>query len=91
MIFRQLAINVGNGKHTALSSFYKRIRSKSGKMVAIKATARKIAVFFYNLMTKGIAFVAEGIKRYEERYRQQQEKFLLKKASEMGYKLLKVS
>jgi hypothetical protein len=90
MIFRQLAVNVGNGKHTALSSFYKRIRSKSGKMIAIKATARKIAVYFFHLMTKGIAFVEEGIKRYEERYQQQQEKFLLQKASEMGYKLLKV-
>mgnify|MGYP001806335305 CR=1 FL=1 len=89
MIFRHLAVNVGNGKHTALSSFYKRIRSKSGKMVAIKATARKIAVYFYNLMTKGIAFVEEGIKRYEARYLQQQEKFLLHKASEMGYKLVK--
>lgn len=47
MIFRQLAVNVGNGKHTALSSFYKRIRARAGKMVAIKATARKIAIFFF--------------------------------------------
>jgi transposase len=89
MIFRQLAVNVGNGKHTALSSFYKRIRSRTGKMVAVKATARKIAVFFYNLMTKGIAFVEEGIKRYEQRYEQQQEKFLKKKALELGYELVK--
>jgi transposase len=89
MIFRQLAVNVGNGKHTALSSFYKRIRSHSGKMVAIKATARKIAVYFYNLMTKGIQFVEEGIKKYEARYYQQQEKFLQRKATEMGYLLVK--
>jgi len=66
-IFRQLAVNVGNGKHTALSSFYKRIRSRAGKMIAIKATARKIAVYFFHLMTKGIAFVEEGIKKYEKR------------------------
>ena len=30
-------------------------------------TARKIAVYFYNLLTKGLAFVEEGIKRYEKR------------------------
>jgi transposase len=90
MIFRQLAVNVGNGKHTALSSFYKRIRSRAGKMIAIKATARKIAVYYYNLMTKGLEFVEEGIKKYEQRYLQQQEKFLQRKAEEMGYSLVKI-
>ena len=84
-IFRQLAVNVGNGKHTALSSFYKRIRSRAGKMIAIKATARKIAVYFFHLMTKGIAFVEEGIKKYEKRYTEQQRKFIERKAHEMGY------
>jgi len=89
-IFRQLAVNVGNGKHTALSSFYKRIRSRAGKMIAIKATARKIAVYFFHLMTKGIAFVEEGIKKYEKRYAEQQQKFIQRKAHEMGYILVKV-
>jgi len=88
-IFRQLAVNVGNGKHTALSSFYKRIRSRAGKMIAIKATARKIAVYFFHLMTKGIAFVEEGIKKYEKRYAEQQRKFVQRKAQEMGYILIK--
>lgn len=91
MIFRQLAVNVGNGKHTALSSFYKRIRARAGKMVAIKATARKIAVYYYNLMTKGHEFVEEGIRRYEHRYLEQQEKFLQRKALEMGYSLVKIN
>lgn len=89
MIFRQIAVNVGNGKHTALSSFYKRIRARAGKMIAIKATARKIAVYFYNLLTKGMEFVEEGIKRYEQRYSEQQEKYLQRKATEMGYILVK--
>jgi transposase len=90
MIFRQIAVNVGNGKHTALSSFYKRIRARAGKMIAIKATARKIAVYFYNLLTKGAKFVEEGIKRYEQRYLEQQEKYLQKKAGQMGYVLVKI-
>jgi transposase len=89
MIFRQIAVNVGNGKHTALSSFYKRIRARAGKMIAIKATARKIAVYFYNLLTKGVQFVEEGIRRYELRYTEQQEKYMQRKASEMGYLLIK--
>jgi len=49
---RQLAQNVGNGKNSALGGFYKRIRSRSGGVIAVKATARKIAVYLYNLLTK---------------------------------------
>ena len=89
-IFRQLAVNVGNGKHTALSSFYKRIRARSGKMIAIKATARKIAVYFFHLITKGVAFVEEGIKKYEKLYAEQQQKFIQRNSHEMGYVLVKV-
>jgi transposase len=81
---RQMAQNVGNGKNSALSGFYKRIRSRSGGVIAVKATARKIAVYLYNLLTKGVAFVEEGIKRYEERYKLQQKRYLEKKAKEFG-------
>lgn len=38
-----------------------------GPLGAIKAIARKIAVIFYNVMTKGIEFVEEGIKLYEQK------------------------
>ena len=87
---RQLAQNVGNGKNSALSGFYKRIRSRSGATIAVKATARKIAVYLYNLLTKGLAFVEEGIKRYEERYKVQQRKYIEKKAKEFGLTLVKL-
>jgi len=90
-VLRQLALNVGNGKHTALSSFYKRIRSRAGAMVAIKATARKIAVYLFHFIQKGATFVEEGIKRYEERYRKQQEKFLEKRAKELGFNLVPIT
>jgi transposase len=86
--FRQMAVNVGNGKNSALSGFYKRIRSRSGGKTAVKATARKIAVYYYNLMTKGLPFVEEGIKRYEERYKSQQKRYLEKKAKEFGLILI---
>jgi len=87
-IFKQIALNVGNGKHCALSGFYRRIKSRNGALVANKATARKIAVYYYNLMTKGFEFVDEGLKKYEERYNTQRMKALEKRASEMGMKLV---
>jgi transposase len=89
-IFRQIAMNVGNGKHIALSGFYKRIRSKSGASVANKATARKIAVYYYDLMTKGIDFVEEGLQKYEQRYKTQMLRNLNKRAKELGMQLTSV-
>ncbi len=41
-------------------------------------------------MTKGTAFVEEGIKKYEARYKEQQDAFLKRKAKEMGYQLVKI-
>lgn len=87
-IFKQIAMSVGNGKYSALSGFYKRIKSRSGAPTANKATARKIAVYFYNLMTRGISFVEEGLKRYDERYKEHQLKSLQKRAKEMGLQLV---
>lgn len=87
-IFKQIALNVGKGKHCALSGFYRRIKSRSGALVANKATARKIAVYYYNLMTKGFEFVEEGLNKYEERYNTQRMKALERKANEMGMKLV---
>lgn len=89
-IFKQIAMNVGNSKHCALSGFYRRIKSRSGGLVANKATARKIAVYYYNLMTKGFEFVDEGLKKYEERYYTQRINSLKRNANEMGMKLVSV-
>jgi len=55
---------IAQSKHLALTSFYHRIKSRKGSLGAIKATARKIAVIFYNVMTKEIEFVEQGIKLY---------------------------
>ncbi|MCL4547772.1 MAG: transposase, partial [Bacteroidetes bacterium] len=68
-IFRLAAQAIAQSKHLALTSFYHRIKARKGSLGAIKATARKIAVIFYNVMTKGIEFVEQGIKQYEPAYR----------------------
>jgi hypothetical protein len=89
-IFKQIAMNVGNGKYAALVGFYRRIKSRSGAAVANKATARKIATYYYNLMTKGFEFVEEGLRKYENRYKEQSLKNLEKRAKDMGMKLVAV-
>lgn len=79
-IFLEAAMSIANSKYSALSAFYKRLQAKKGRSVALKATARKIAERYYDLMTKGIDFVEIGLERYEQKFKEQQLKRLSKQA-----------
>ena len=79
-IFREAALSVANSRHSALGGFYRRIKAKKGHRVAIKATARKIAVLYYNAMTKGIDYVEQGLILYQQKFKERQIKRLQKQA-----------
>jgi transposase len=87
-IFRKAAQSLLQSKHIALGAFGRRIRARKGPAIAIKAVARKLAAMFYNLMTKGLNYIEQGVKKYEEQYRKQMTKYILKKASEFGIVML---
>lgn len=74
-------------KHLALGVFGKRIASRRGPNIAIKAMARKLACWIYRIVTKGLQFVENGIKQYEERQKKDTLKWLEKKAKELNYSL----
>ncbi len=86
-ILRESAMSIAKSKHPALGAFYRRIKSRRGSSIAMVATARKLAVLYYNLFTKGLKYVEDGVSRYEERYRQQMLKYLTKTAQEFGMNL----
>lgn len=86
-IFRLAAQSIAQSKHLALTSFYHRIKARKGSLGAIKATARKIAVIFYNVMTKGIEFAEQGIKLYEQKIKERQLNYLRKQAKRFGFTL----
>lgn len=86
-VFRLAAQAIAQSKHLALTSFYHRIKARKGSLTAIKATARKIAVIFYNVMTKGIEFAEQGIKLYEQKVKERQLKYLHKQAKRFGLTL----
>jgi transposase len=87
-IFRLAAQSVGKSKNCALGAFFRRIRAKRGSAVAIKATARKIAVMYFNAMTKGIQYVEHGIDQYNKQYQQTQLRILMKKAKQFNFQLV---
>ena len=87
-IFKLAAFAVANSKNHALSGFYRTVKAKRGSYVEIKATARKIAVMFYNIMTKGFDYVDQGIKSYQIKYEEHLRKRLEKQAKLLGLSLV---
>jgi transposase len=88
-IFRLSAVNVGK-TNTALGAFYRRLAARVGKAKAVTATARKLAVLFYNALRYGMAYEDPGASYYEERYRERVLKGLRRRAKEFGYELTEV-
>ncbi len=88
LLFRNIAQGILTSKHLALGSFGRRIRAKRGSGVAIKAIARKIACYYYRVMTKGEEFVEKGIAFYEAQQKQQQKKYLERMAIKLQMQLV---
>lgn len=83
---RLAAVTVGR-TNTALGAFYRRLSARIGKAKAVTATARKIAVLFYNAVRYGMAYVDPGADQYEQQYRQRVVKNLHRRATEFGFTL----
>jgi transposase len=54
---RNAANAIGNLKDTALSNFFSRISHRKGRVSAISATARKLAVIIWNMVVKNKQYV----------------------------------
>ena len=83
---RLAAVTVGR-TNTALGAFYRRLAARIGKAKAVIATARKIAVLFYNAMRFGMDYQDPGAEHYESKYRERVVKNLHRRAAEFGYTL----
>lgn len=87
--FRMAAWALNNSK-CYLGSFYRKLSSRKGSFVAIKATARKVAVIFWNMMTKKTEFETHSQEEYETKYKDRQLKNLEKMAKKLGMSLQKI-
>ena len=87
-IFKESAMSIANSKHLALKGFYHRIKTKKGARAANKVTTRKLAVLYYNFMTKGIDYVELGLKEYEKKYKEIMIRNLNKKANMLVLQLV---
>jgi hypothetical protein len=89
-LLRLAATTIGRSD-TALGAFYRRLSSRIGKQKAVTATARKIAVLFYNAVRFGIAYHDPGAAAYEERHRTRVLANLQRRAKTFGFELAPIS
>jgi transposase len=71
----------------ATGAFFRRIKSRQGRAVAIKATAHKLATIFYTMLKTRTQYHDAGVGYYEERYRERLFNSLQKKAAMLGFHL----
>jgi hypothetical protein len=63
------------------------LSSRAGKAKAVTATARKIAVLFYNTLRHGMRYRDPGADHYEQQYRCRVLANLQRRAKSLGYVL----
>ncbi|MDD2862539.1 MAG: IS110 family transposase [Acidiphilium sp.] len=88
-LLRLAASTVGR-TDTALGAFYRRLSARVGKAKAITATARKIAVLFYNTLRHGMTYADPGATYYEDRYKKRVLANLQRRAKSLGFVLREV-
>ena len=72
----------------ALGAFFRRIRSRYGRPIAIEATAHKLARIFYAMLKSRTPYREPGLDYYEQRYRERLVLSLQKKAASLGLQLV---
>jgi transposase len=85
--FRMAAASL-NRSQTALGAFYRRIKSRADGKQAVTATAHKIALIYYAMLTKGTGYVELGQQAYEQRYKERRIDHLKVQAKSLGFQLV---
>ncbi|MFN2439755.1 MAG: IS110 family transposase [Chitinophagaceae bacterium] len=79
-IFKESAQGLLNSKYVAIGSFMRKLKARKDSAIAIKAGARKLAEAYFNALTKGIDYVEQGTKKYEEQIIQREKTALYRLA-----------
>ena len=73
-----------------LGQYYRRIKSRSGPLVATKATARKLAIIFYEMVNNRVEFSPILVENYNQKFKEQRIKMLKKHALSLGLQLQEI-
>jgi transposase len=86
----RMAASTLHRSQTALGAFLRRMKARIGAPKAITATAHKLALIIYNMLTKRTEYVETGAEYYEHKYRKQLIKSLTSRAKKLGFNLIEI-
>lgn len=86
-VFREVAQSVMNSKYQSLGLFGRRLKSKKGPQIAIKALARKIAEMYYICLDRQTEYVEPGIETYTQKRKINTIERIRRQALKLGYQL----
>lgn len=87
-IFKETAQGLLNSKYIAIGCFMRKLRARKDSAIAIKAGARKLAQAYYYALTKGMDYVEQGVKKYEDQIKQREKAVLYKLAKKHNLQLV---
>jgi transposase len=85
LIFRQSAQSLLASKNCAVGVFMRRLKSRKGAKIAVKAGARKIALAYYDALTKGLEYVESGAEKYMEQIKRNEIRLMNKLAAKHNF------
>jgi transposase len=86
----KMAASSLKGSNTYLGAQFRRLRTKLGAPVAIKAMAAKLARLVYNMLRHGMKYVDQGVELYQAKHRTILIKQLYRNATKLGFRLVPV-
>ena len=74
----------------SLIYLYRRLKSRLDKAQATVATAHAIARVVYRMLKYKVEYETISVEEYEQKYKDQQIKYMKKKAAKFGFQLVPV-
>jgi len=87
----RIAANSLYRSKSALGAYLRRQKARLGSPKAITATAHKLARMIYSMLKHGTQYVDAGQDYYEQRYRTRVVENLKRRATELGFELVKTT
>jgi hypothetical protein len=84
----RMAANSVKQAECVFGVMYRRLKARLGPAQATVATAHAIARVVYRMLKYQVEFETISVEEYEKKYRNQQLKYMKKKAAKLGYQLI---
>jgi len=84
----KMAVSTLRESDTYLGAQFRRLRTRLGAPIAIKAMAAKLARIVYRMLRYGMQFVDRGATFYEAQHRCREISSLQRKAAKLGFQLI---